>query len=69
MTSPPPRASDAGAGEGLQAAADRSGLLAPGPEAAPLGAAGAQRPGAEGAKSGNTASFDLSAAQPPRMQP
>jgi coenzyme F420 hydrogenase subunit beta len=29
----------------------------------------AQRPGAEGAKSGDTASFDLSAAQPPREQP
>ena len=38
----------------------------PGGEAAPIGAAGAQRPGAEGAKSGDTASFDLSAAQPPR---
>ena len=35
----------------------------PGPaglEAAPIGAAGAQRPGAEGAKSGGAASFDLS---------
>jgi hypothetical protein len=31
-------------------------------EAAPIGAAGAQRPGAEGAKSGDAASFDLSAA-------
>ncbi len=35
-------------------------------EAAPAGAAVAQRPGAEGAKSGDAASFDLSAAQPPR---
>jgi Coenzyme F420 hydrogenase/dehydrogenase, beta subunit C terminus len=38
-------------------------------EAAPLGAGVVQRPGAEGAKSGNNASFDLSAAQPPRKQP
>jgi hypothetical protein len=33
-----------------------------------LGMAWAQRPGAEGAKSGVTASFDLSAAWPPRMR-
>jgi hypothetical protein len=34
-----------------------------------MGAAVAQRPGAEGAKSEDNASFDLSAAQPPRKQP
>src|SRR5918995_1719717 len=35
-------------------------------EGAPPGAPVAQRPGAEGAKSGDEASFDLSAAKPPR---
>jgi dihydropteroate synthase len=38
-------------------------------EAAPTGAAVAQRPGAAGAISGETASFDLSPAQPARTQP
>jgi N-methylhydantoinase B len=38
-------------------------------EAPPIGGAVAQRPGAEGAKSGDAASFDLSAAQPARKQP
>ena len=34
-----------------------------------MGAAVAQRPGAEGAKSGDIAWFDLSTAQPSRKQP
>jgi hypothetical protein len=38
-------------------------------EALPMGAAVAQRPGAEGAESGDDASFDLSAAKSPRGQP